>query len=220
MTRAFDASVQERVSEAGVIAVLVIDRAEDAVPCAKALVEGGISVMELTLRTPAAIEALRRIKADVPEMTCGIGTILTPDQVREVKEAGAVFGVAPGFNPRVVDTAREAGLSYAPGIATPSELELAVERGCRLLKFFPAEPSGGMPYLKSMAGPYKHLGLSFVPLGGLRPTNAGDYLESPLVAAVGGSWIAPRDLIAQQDWRAIAANAREAARLASGIRNA
>jgi 2-dehydro-3-deoxyphosphogluconate aldolase/(4S)-4-hydroxy-2-oxoglutarate aldolase len=151
-------------------------------------------------------------------MMPGIGTILTPEQVDQVAEAGAAFGVAPGLNRRVVLRAQEVGLPFAPGVATPSDLEAALELGCREVKFFPAEPSGGLAYLKSMAAPYTHLGVRFVPLGGLKADNLGDYLRSPLVLAVGGSWLAPRDLIQQHDWDAITRRAAEATRIVREVR--
>jgi 2-dehydro-3-deoxyphosphogluconate aldolase/(4S)-4-hydroxy-2-oxoglutarate aldolase len=140
----------DRVQRCGVIAVLIVDQAQDAIPLAQALLAGGIDAMELTLRTPAALDALRRIKAEVPKMLVGAGTVLTPEQVSEVAAAGADFAVSPGMNPRVVLAARELGLPFAPGIATPSDIEQAIECGCKLLKFFPAEPLGGLSYLKAI----------------------------------------------------------------------
>ena len=210
MKEIFSEKLTGRIEACGVIAVLVIDRAEDAVPLAKALLAGGIDVMELTLRTPAAIEALKEIKRNVPEMIAGIGTILTPEQITEAKAAGAEFGVAPGMNSRVVAKAKEAGLPFAPGICTPSDIEAALEHGCRLLKFFPAETSGGLKHLKNMSAPYMHLGLKFIPLGGLDQNNLASYLADPSVAAVGGSWIAKRETIKANDWAAITAAAAEA----------
>ena len=174
--------------------------------------------MELTLRTPVAVEALRAIRREAPAMTAGIGTILTVEQVKEVKEAGAAFGVAPGCSPRVIQAAREAGLDFAPGVATPSEIEAALEYGCRLLKLFPAESLGGLAYLKSAAAPYLHLGLQFIPLGGLTAVNAGAWLSDPLIAAVGGSWLAPRDAIKAGKWAEITRNAAEAVSIARQAR--
>jgi 2-dehydro-3-deoxyphosphogluconate aldolase/(4S)-4-hydroxy-2-oxoglutarate aldolase len=214
----FSEKLTGRIEACGVIAVLVIDRAEDAVPLAKALLAGGIDVMELTLRTPAAIEALKEIKRNVPEMIAGIGTILTPEQVIEAKAAGAEFGVAPGMNSRVVAKAKEAGLPFAPGICTPSDIEAALEYGCRLLKFFPAETSGGLKHLKNMSAPYMHLGLKFIPLGGLDQNNLASYLADPSVAAVGGSWIAKREMIKANDWAAISAAAAKATETVKAIR--
>jgi 2-dehydro-3-deoxyphosphogluconate aldolase/(4S)-4-hydroxy-2-oxoglutarate aldolase len=210
MQSQFPDAVRQRIEETAVIAVLVIDEVKDAVPVAEALLAGGIRAMELTLRTPAAIDALRVVVQRVPDMMPGIGTILTPEQVDQVAEAGAAFGVAPGLNRRVVQRAQAVGLPFAPGVATPSDLETALELGCRDVKFFPAEPSGGLAYLKSMAAPYAHLGVRFVPLGGLNSNNLAEYLNSPLVMAVGGSWLAPRELICEQNWEAIADRAKQA----------
>ena len=214
----FDDRIAGRIERCGVVAVLTVERAADAVPLARALLEGGIEAMELTLRTTAALDALRAVVAEVPGMLAGAGTVLTPAQVAQVREAGAVFGVAPGTNPRVLEAAKEAGLSFAPGVATPSEIEQAIELGCRVLKFFPAESSGGMAYLKSMAAPYAHLCLRFMPLGGVNAENMSDYLKSPLVLGLGGSWIASKEAIAARDWAAITATAREATDIAKKVR--
>lgn len=206
----FHQTLADKVSAARVVAVLIVDDANDAVPLARALLSGGVDVMELTLRTPAALDALRAIRRDVPEMTAGIGTILSVDQLHAAREAGAAFGVSPGCNPRLLAAARDAGFSFAPGIATPTDIEVAIEQGCRLLKFFPAEQLGGLPYLRAMAAPYAHLGLRYIPLGGVTAANAGSYLYDPLIAAIGGSWIAPREAIKANDWASIASNARAA----------
>lgn len=209
----FDPQLAEKISAAGVAAVLVIDDAGDALPLARALLDGGVNVMELTLRTPAALDALRQIRREVPEMIAGIGTILSVEQLHAAREAGAAFGVSPGCNPRLLAAAREAAFSFGPGIATPSDIECALEHGCRLLKFFPAEQLGGLSYLRAMAAPYAHLGLRYIPLGGLTEANAGTYLNDPLIAAIGGSWIAPRETIKAKDWTKIASNARGAREL-------
>lgn len=209
MTNAFPAPLRDQIQRAGVIAVLMIDRAEDAVPLARALLAGGVNGIELTLRTEAALESLRRIRAEVPEMTVGVGTILTQGQVNDAKEAGAAFGVAPGMNPRVVAEANRIGLPFAPGVCTPTDIEMAVEAGCRVLKFFPCEPCGGLPYLRTIAAPFMHLGVQFIPLGGVNAANAATYLKEPSVLALGGSWLAPKDLIAKGGWPAITALAAE-----------
>ena len=211
----FAPALAEKISAAGVVAVLVVDDAGDAVPLARALLEGGVGVMELTLRTPAALDALREIRREVPEMLAGIGTVLATAQLTQALECGAAFGVAPGCNPRLLAAAREARFSFAPGVATPTDIEIAVEHGCRLLKLFPAGQLGGLAYLHAMAAPYAHLGLRYIPLGGLTTANAAEYLADPLIAAIGGSWMAPRDVITAQDWPAITAFAREAAHLAA-----
>jgi 2-dehydro-3-deoxyphosphogluconate aldolase/(4S)-4-hydroxy-2-oxoglutarate aldolase len=196
--------------QAGVIAVLMIDRAEDAVPLARALFEGGIRGIELTLRTESALESLRRVRAEVPEMIIGAGTILSPKQAYEAKAAGASFGVAPGMNPRVVAEAQRLGLPFAPGVCTPTDIELALEAGCKVLKFFPSEPCGGLPYLRTIAAPFMHLGVQFIPLGGVGPANAALYFQEPSVLALGGSWLAPKNLISQGDWQEITRLASEA----------
>ncbi len=212
------AAFREQIRRSPVVAVLVIDDALDAIPLARALVRGGILAMELTLRTPAAFDALRRIRSEVPELYAGVGTILFPDQVARVKASDAAYGVSPGFNPAVVDAAREAGLPFAPGVATPSEIEAAYGKGCDVVKVFPAEPLGGLPYIKAIAAPYSHLGIAYIPLGGVSMKNLASYLEWPEVLAVGGSWLATRDLIKAKDWDAISRNCEEAASLAARIR--
>lgn len=220
MNVAFDPALHARLHRTGVVAVLVLDDADSAVPLARALLAGGVDCMELTLRTPAALDALDRICRDVPEMLAGVGTVLTPQQVRDVKSAGGAFGVAPGMNAAVVREAAQVGLPFAPGVCTPSEIEVALELGCRVLKLFPAEPSGGLAYLRSIAAPYAHLGVQYIPLGGLNAANAESYLREPDVLALGGSWVAPRDLIRRQDWSAVTANAAEAAAIVRRVRGA
>jgi 2-dehydro-3-deoxyphosphogluconate aldolase/(4S)-4-hydroxy-2-oxoglutarate aldolase len=210
--------ISKRIESTGIVAVLVIDREEDGPELAKALLAGGVDIMELTLRTPAAIGALRRIRAEVPDMLAGAGTVLTPAQVEEVKNAGAEFAVSPGVNPRVMQAAKEAGLPFAPGISTPSDIEQALEFDCRLLKFFPAEASGGLARLKAMSAPYQHLGVRFVPLGGVSEKNMSAYLADPLIAALGGSWLAPREAIMEKRWSQITELARQATTLIGSIR--
>jgi 2-dehydro-3-deoxyphosphogluconate aldolase/(4S)-4-hydroxy-2-oxoglutarate aldolase len=207
-----------KMYRSGVIAVLVIDDVKDAVPLARALLEGNVDIMELTLRTPAAMDALQEITNHVPEMMVGIGTVLTPGQVKQITKLGAAFGVAPGLNPNVVKTAQKEGLPFSPGIVTPSDIECAIELGCNILKYFPAEPAGGLAYLKSMANPYTHLGLRYVPLGGLNQDNFKAYLEFPPILAVGGSWIAKRDVIQKNDWKTITNNARKASQVVKYLR--
>ena len=210
MQEAFSPALADRIARTGIIAVLIVDNASQAVPLARALLDGGVEAMELTLRTPVALEALQRIRAAVPEMIVGAGTVLDPAQIPAVLEAGAAFAVSPGVNKRVLAAAREAGLPFAPGVATPSDVESALEEGCKLLKFFPAEPGGGLPYLRAMAAPYAHLGVRYIPLGGLSLKNLPDYAAEPLVAAIGGSWLAPKSLIAAASWHEISQLAREA----------
>lgn len=214
----FPPAFKARLRKTGVIAVLVVDDAEAAVPVARTLVQAGIDVMELAMRTPASMDALERIVSGVPEMLAGAGTILVPEQAAEARRRGAAFAVTPGTNRRVIESAIASGLPIAPGVAVPSDIETTLEYGCRLLKFFPAEPQGGLAYLKAMNAPYAHLGLEYIPLGGVSETNCRAWVAEKTVIAVGGSWIAPRERIAAKDWkgigeaaaRAVAACRREA----------
>jgi 2-dehydro-3-deoxyphosphogluconate aldolase/(4S)-4-hydroxy-2-oxoglutarate aldolase len=208
----------EQLNDTGVIAVLVIDELQNAVPLAKALMKGGVNAIELTLRTPVALEAAQAIMQEVPEVLVGLGTVLTVDQVKAASKIGVDFAVAPGCNPRIIRAAQEYGLSFAPGIATPTDIETALEQGCRILKYFPAETSGGLKHLDSMAAPYQHLGLGFIPLGGVNLSNASSYLKSPKISAIGGSWIAKRPMIQSGDWETITSNAREIRNLINQIR--
>ncbi len=214
----FDAELAGRIASCGNIAVVVLDDPEKADPLADALLEGGVNVMELTLRTPAALEALEKVASKRPEMIVGAGTVLTCDQLRRAREAGAAFAVAPGFNRNIVQAARDMKFSFAPGVMTPSEIEGAVEMGCKLLKFFPAGVIGGLKAIKTLVAPYNHLGLRYIPLGGLTPETTAEYLSCPLIAACGGSWIAPSKLISSGDWKTICANASLAAEIAGKAR--
>lgn len=214
----FDESLVSRLGESGVLAVLILESVEAAVPVARALLAGGVDCVELTLRTPVALEALRRIRAEVPEMMVGAGTILTVEQVKEAQAAGAAFGVAPGMNPRVVSAARDVGLSFAPGVCTPTDIELALEQGCRVMKFFPAELSGGLAYLRAIGAPFAHLGVKFIPLGGLGSANAEAYLREDSVLALGGSWLATKVAIEGGRWEDVSQQAREARELVKRVR--
>lgn len=209
----FPEEMIQRLEDNGVVAGFSVMELEHAAPLAKALVAGGIDCFELTFRTPVALEGLKAIKAATPEALIGVGTILTPEQVNQVKDAGADFAVSPGMNPRVIQAAADAGIPFAPGICTPSDLEAAIELGCRFVKFFPAEPSGGIKYLKSMAAPYKHLGIKYFPLGGLNAENMMGYLNEEIVPTIGGSWIVRQDLVNAGDWNAISERAAEVVQL-------
>lgn len=203
--------------EQRVVPVAVIDHVEDAAPIARALLAGGLSTLELTLRTPAALDCIKTIRKEVPEMKVGAGTVLTSAQVREVSEAGAAFAVAPGLNPRVLAAAKIRNLPFFPGVMTPSDVELGLEHGCLLQKFFPAAVAGGLDMIKALAGPYAHTGLKLIPLGGVTVQNMKDYLAHPLVAAVGGSWLVDRKLVAAKDWAGITKLAAEAAAIARSV---
>jgi 2-dehydro-3-deoxyphosphogluconate aldolase/(4S)-4-hydroxy-2-oxoglutarate aldolase len=220
MPIAFSAEIAQRIRASGVVAVLILRDVEHAVPLGRALVEGGITAVELTLRTPAALQALSRMKKEVPQLLMGAGTVLSPADLRAVREAGADFAVSPGVNVRVLEEAAQGGFSFAPGVATPSDIELSLERGCRLVKFFPAEPLGGLPYLKAISAPFDHLGVEYIPLGGMTEQSMVPYLERRSTAAIGGSWIATPELIAAQQWEKITALARQATDKAKKIRAA
>jgi len=200
----------EKIGKARIIATLTVDDPARAEPLAQALIEGGISAIELTLRTEKALEAMRVIARKFPAMIVGAGTVITPDQVKAVQDAGAIFAVAPGFNPMVVKAADDLGLPFAPGVMTPSDIEGAIALGCKILKFYHAEVIGGLKAMKAIAVPYEYLGLRFIPLGGIDQENLAEWSSDPLVLAVGGSWIAPRSLIANGDWNAITARASAA----------
>lgn len=209
----------QKIDTAGIIAVLIVDEVKHAVPLAKALIKGGVDAIELTLRTPAALDAAKAIKEEVPEITLGFGTVLTIDQVKAVVDVGADFAVSPGCNPKIIAEAYKQNLSFAPGIMTPTDIEMAVQEGCRVLKFFPAATSGGMKHLQSMSAPYNYLGLKFIPLGGCNMENAPSYLQSDLITAIGGTWVAKRNLIQAEDWDKITTNALEIRNLITKIRS-
>ncbi len=218
MESQFPSEMSQRIERTGVISVLIIDDAAHAVPLARALLAGGVDAMELTLRTDAAIDSLKQIREHVPEMLAGIGTVLTIDQVDQVVEAGAHFAVSPGLNPDVVERAQELNLPFAPGVMTPSEIEVALELDCRELKFFPAEPSGGQKMLDSIRAPYAHLGIRFIPLGGVNAGNMESWLRNPGVLAVGGSWLTPKNVINAKDWDEVTRLATQARAIVDRVR--
>ncbi len=207
MKTLFNQTLRQEIAASRVIATVTIENSDHAKPLAEALLAGGVHAIEITLRTPVALEAMRLVTQSFPELLVMAGTVIVPDQVKAVQEAGAICAVAPGINRKVIEAALDAKLPFAPGIATPSEIETALEYDCDILKFFPAEPLGGLAYLKNMQAPYAHLGLQFIPLGGLSADNAESYLKEPCILAVGGSWIAKADAIENDDWSGITARA-------------
>ncbi|MCC5840969.1 MAG: bifunctional 4-hydroxy-2-oxoglutarate aldolase/2-dehydro-3-deoxy-phosphogluconate aldolase [Opitutales bacterium] len=209
----FTPEIVSALEEARIVAVLTLEDPALAPDLGRALLAGGVRVVELTLRTDRALESLVAMRSACPDLIIGAGTVLTPDQVRAVKAAGAAFGVAPGCNPRILSAAVAAGLPFAPGVCTPTDIEQALEAGCTEMKFFPAGTSGGLPHLRAIAAPFAHRRVRFIPLGGLTLENAPDYLREPSVLALGGSWIAPAKTVAAKDWSTIEANARAAANL-------
>lgn len=200
-------SVSSVLDLAPVIPVVVLQDADDAVPVARALAAGGVPIIELTLRTDAALECIRRIAADVPEIEVGAGTILSPSDAEAATAAGAQFLVSPGSTPALLEAMSASGLRFLPGVATVSEAMALREAGVRELKFFPAEAAGGTAMLRSIAGPLRDV--RFCPTGGITPASAPSYLALPNVACVGGSWLTPQPAIDSKDWAQITRWARQ-----------
>jgi 2-dehydro-3-deoxyphosphogluconate aldolase/(4S)-4-hydroxy-2-oxoglutarate aldolase len=198
-------------AKAPVVPVLTIERPGDAVPLARALVRGGLVVLEITLRTGVALEALRAIATEVPEAIVGAGTVLNARQLDQARQAGAQFAVSPGCTPDLARAVLAEGLPFLPGVQTVSEAMALAEQGFSLLKFFPADIAGGVGWLKAVAAPLA--GLRFCPTGGIGPDTAPAYLSLANVACVGGSWVAPKDAVAAQDWTQIERLAAAAAKL-------
>jgi 2-dehydro-3-deoxyphosphogluconate aldolase/(4S)-4-hydroxy-2-oxoglutarate aldolase len=192
------------------VCVAVIANPEDAVPLAQALTAGGLNIIEVTFRTEGAADSIRRIRSALPQMTVGAGTVLTPYQAAQAADAGAQFLVAPGLDESVLEAALGRNMPYIPGVVTPTEVGRALNLKLKLLKFFPAEASGGVAMLKALAGPFAHTGVKFVPTGGITAATLPAYLALPSVAAVGGSWMAEKDLVTQHAWAKITALAAEA----------
>ena len=203
-----EAFLQQRL-----ICVAVIDQPEDAVPLAEALLAGGLNVMEVTFRTSTAADTIARIRKSLPAVSIGAGTLLTAEQVQRAVDAGAQFGVSPGLNEAALAAAHKNHMPFFPGVMTPTEVSRALELGWKHLKFFPAEAAGGVTMLKALAGPFAHTGVKFVPTGGIHAANLPDYLALPHVAAIGGSWMAERKLIAEKAWSKITAFTAEAMKI-------
>ncbi|MDG9725754.1 bifunctional 4-hydroxy-2-oxoglutarate aldolase/2-dehydro-3-deoxy-phosphogluconate aldolase [Streptomyces sp. DH41] len=199
---------------APVVPVVVVDDLADAVPLARALVAGGLPAIEVTLRTPVALDAIRAIAGEVPGAVVGAGTVITPEQVGEVVAAGARFLVSPGWTDGLLAAMRASGVPFLPGVSTTSEVVALLEHGVREMKFFPAEAAGGTAYLKALAAPLPQA--RFCPTGGITPASAPKYLALPNVGCVGGSWMLPKDAVAGRDWGRVEALAREAAGLSAG----
>ena len=208
----------ETLGKVGIIPVIVIEKEEQAVPLARALVKGGLPVLEVTFRTKAAPGAIAAIRREVPEAILGAGTLLTPEMVKAAKAAGAVFGVAPGFDPAVLAAAKAEGLPMCPGIATASELSQALTAGCTMVKFFPAEAAGGVKMIKNLLGAFRFTGVKFMPTGGVKLDNVADYLAVPEIVCCGGTWIVPKDALAAGDYAAIEKLAADASALVKKLR--
>ena len=201
----------EIVAATSVMPVMVIDRIDDAVPLAQALVEGGIRVLEITLRTEAGLEAVKRIRQEVPGAIVGVGTISSPQLLEASIEAGAAFGVSPGTPPTLLKAIVASGLPFFPGVATMTEVMQVMEAGLTVMKFFPAVAAGGVKMLESFAGPFPQV--EFCPTGGINAANAPEFFKLKNVVCVGGSWLTPKNLIANGDWAGITRLAQEATTL-------
>ena len=206
-------AVVAALSRIRIVPVLVLEEVESGLKMCETLAENGLPAAEITFRTAAAPEIIREAAKNFPELYLGAGTVLNARDLERAFEAGARFAVAPGFNPTVVKAAVSSGRPFAPGVCTPGEVEQAMELGCRLLKFFPAEAAGGVKMLRSIIAPYRHLGIRFMPTGGVTAANAADYLALKEVAAVGGTWLGKGDDIKAGNWGAIASAVKAAVAL-------
>ncbi len=206
------------LGKAGVVPVIVIENESDAVPLARALVKGGLPVLEVTFRTKAAAGAISAIRRAVPEAIVGAGTVLSTEQLRAAKKAGAAFCVSPGFDPVMVKEAKDNLMPFCPGIATASELSQALTAGCTMVKFFPAEAAGGVKMIKNLLGAFRFTGVRFMPTGGVNLSNLADYLAVPEIVCCGGTWIVPKEALAAGDFAAIEGLSREAADKAAALR--
>ena len=203
-----------QIAQLGIVPVITIEKTEAAIPLADALLDGGLPIVEITFRTAAAAEVIRKITKERPKLIVGAGTVLTTANLEAAKGAGAAFGVAPGLNPQIVKQAQSIGLPFVPGIATPSEIELGLSLGCKFLKFFPAEALGGVAMLEALSTPYKHTGVRFMPSGGVNTKNLESYFDLETVAAVGGTWIARKEDLANGKWNEIRARCKTALEIA------
>jgi len=201
-------TIYERIAHNQILPAVVLPSAEQSVPLAEALQAGGIDIMEVTLRNPDASESIRRICADVPDLCCGAGTILSVKDLDMAMAAGAKFGLSPGFNPRVVRAAVNRKFTFIPGVQTSGEMEQSLEMSCPWVKFFPAEAAGGVQFIKAVSAPYGHTALKIIPLGGIHSGNFADYLALDIVPAVGGSWLSCAKLLDAGDYEEITRRVR------------
>lgn len=208
----------EKLRQYGVVPVIAIDSVEAAIPLADALIDGGLPVAEITFRTNEAAEVIDLLRKERPHLTLGAGTVITHENLEAAAKCGAQFAVAPGLNPGIVSQSADMSIPFIPGVATPSEIEKALTLGCKTLKFFPSEASGGVLMLKALFAPYAHTGVRFVPTGGIKPENLEQYILEPAVAAVGGTWIATKEDINKGDWDSISEKCRAACRIVKTVR--
>lgn len=208
--------VIERLGRAGIIPVIVLENVKDAVPTAKALLAGGVDVMEITFRTAAAADSIRTVAENCPDMLVGAGTVVTLDQCKQALECGAKFIVSPGFDPEVVSWCVERNVPITPGCVTPTEIMAAIKLGLNVVKFFPAGVYGGLKAMKALSAPFGRI--KFIPTGGVDAKNLKEYLEAPFVHAVGGSWLCPKKEIAAGNFDAVTALCREASEIVKEVR--
>ena len=206
--------VLARLARAGVVPVVVLDDAKDAVPTAKAMLAGGVDVMEITFRTAAAADSIKAVAESCPDMLVGAGTVLNLTQCKLAVEMGAKFIVSPGFDAEVVDWCISNNIPVTPGCVTPTEITAAVNRGLKVIKFFPANVYGGLNAMKNLAAPF--VGIKFLPTGGINAANIKEYMDAPFIHAVGGSWVCPKDAVKAGDWDKITALCAEARKNAFG----
>ncbi len=206
----------DQVAACGVVPVVVLEDAEQAVPTARALLKGGINAMEITFRTAAAKDSIAKVAKEVPEMIVGAGTVINVEQLHDAIEAGAKFIVSPGSDADVIAEAMKLGVPMTPGVVTPSEIMLGLKLGVKVFKFFPAESYGGLKTIKALCGPFPQIRI--IPTGGISQANAADYFKNPKIGAVGGSWMCTKDLIAAGDFEAIAEKSKAATDLFKSIR--
>ena len=206
----------EQVAACGVVPVVVLDDAEQAVPTAKALLAGGINAMEITFRTAAAKASIAKVAKEVPEMIVGAGTVVSLEQLHDAVEAGAKFIVSPGTDPEVIAEANKLGVAMTPGVVTPSEILMGLKLGVKVFKFFPAETYGGLKTIKALCGPFPQI--KFLPTGGINQNNAAEYYKNPKIVAVGGSWMVTKDMVNAGDFEGITAKSKAATDLFKEIR--
>ncbi len=207
-------NVLDRVAKAGIVPVVVVEQAHDAIPTAEAMLEGGIDVMEITFRTPAAAQAIQAVAEHCPDMLVGAGTVLNLEQCKLAVEMGAKFIVSPGLDPEVVSWCMDSSIAVIPGCVTPTEITAAVNQGLRIVKFFPANLYGGLSGMKNLSAPFPRV--KFIPTGGVNAENLRQYIDAPFIHAVGGSWICPKDEIAKGNFDRITELCEQARRVAFG----